>query len=359
MAESYALRSLLFRFEAERAHRMALAGARLLGAVPGASRLAALRYRVDDPRLAHDVFGLRFANPVGLAAGYDKDGIAVRGLAGFGFGHLEVGTVTPEAQPGNPKPRLHRIPEQHALLNSLGFPNSGAESVRRRLRRSRIPGVVVGVNIGKGKETPIERAAADYAGLVGELRGVADFLVVNVSSPNTPGLRRLQSRGYLSELLGQVVRRRDAGNPRPPVLVKASPDLDPGGLDDVLAAVEAAGVDGLIATNTTIDRTGVGARWAGEVGGLSGPPLAAASTAVVRRAARAFAGRLPVVGVGGIDGPAAALEKIRAGASLVQVYTGLVYRGPGLVRAVNRGILAELERTGAGNVAALVGVESS
>jgi dihydroorotate dehydrogenase len=358
MAESYALRSLFFRLEAERAHEMALAGARFLGAVPGAGRLAGVRYRVDDPRLAVAAFGLEFSNPVGLAAGFDKDATAWRGLAGFGFGHIETGTVTPVRQEGNPIPRLHRIPEQHALLNSMGFPSVGAEVVRRRLRRRRRTGLVLGVNLGKARATPIANAAADYAALVWEFRGVADYLVVNVSSPNTPDLRRLQSRGYLTELLGLVVRRRDAGTPRPPILVKVSPDLDPAGLDDVLSAVESTGADGLIATNTTVDRSGVAARWAGESGGISGPPLAAASSAVVRRAFRAFAGRIPVVGVGGIDGPAAALEKIRAGASLVQVYTGLVYRGPGLVRAINRGILDELERTGAGNVAALVGVEN-
>jgi dihydroorotate dehydrogenase len=379
-------RPLLFRLDAERAHDLTLRALGMAGSVGPARRLLRRLFDVRDPRLEVTVAGLRFRNPVGLAAGYDKNGVAVRGLAALGFGHLELGTVTPRPQAGNPKPRVHRLPEARAVVNSMGFPNAGIEALASRLaawnveRESEEPiqaartaaeaaGTVstsgrvvatgaiptrIGVNLGKGKDTPLERAAEDYCRLVRLAHSSArpDYLAINVSSPNTLGLRQLQGRAAMEELLVAVAETRDEIAPRLPVFVKIAPDLSESEIDDVLAAVARSRMDGVIATNTTTSREDVPA--AAEMkGGLSGTPLRARALAVISFIARQTGGRLPIVGVGGIGSAADALAALRAGAHLVQVYTGLVYTGPGLVREINLGLLAACEAEGLAHAGAL------
>jgi dihydroorotate dehydrogenase len=331
------LRPLLFRLDPERAHHLTLNLLRLAGSLPPLS--AALRKAYDvrwpDPV---EVLGLSFRNPVGLAAGYDKDGLAWRGLASLGFGHIEIGTVTLRPQNGNPKPRLFRLKEDEALINRLGFPGRGADFVRSQLEGPRPAGLILGANLGINKDTPLERAADDYTSLLRLFAPLADYLVVNVSSPNTAGLRRLQARSALEGLLAGLTAARAeaaAGLGRPvPLLVKLSPDLTDEELADVVGVVLDAGLDGVVATNTTLRREGLVSAHAGEAGGLSGAPLRRRSTAVVAEICRLSGGRLPVIAVGGVRDAVSAREKLDAGASLVQVYTGLIYRGPGVVKEI-------------------------
>jgi dihydroorotate dehydrogenase len=299
-------------------------------------------YALQHPALTVEAFGLRFANPLGLAAGYDKNGLALRGLACLGFGHLELGTVTPAAQPGNPRPRLFRLPEDHGLINRLGFPNAGAAALQARLRCGRPPGVVLGVNIGKGADTPLERAAEDYVALLEVFYDLADYLAVNVSSPNTTDLRRLQARRHLEGLLAALrearaarVRRSDR---RLPILVKLAPDLSEAELEEAVGAIVEGEMDGIIATNTTLNRDSLRSSNSRETGGLSGRPLRDRSTQVIRQIHALTRGNLPIVGVGGIFEARDAAEKLQAGATLVQLYTGLIYRGPGIVREILRGL---------------------
>ncbi len=325
------LRPLLFRLDPERAHSLTLHLLRLAGSLPPACALIRRLWGAGEKPVR--LWGLTFRNPVGLAAGYDKDALAWRGLACLGFGHIEVGTVTPRPQPGNPRPRLFRLPAQQALLNRMGFPGQGAKAVARRLQGRRPPGLVLGVNIGRNKATPNAHAADDYRLLVRRFAPLADYLAVNVSSPNTEGLRRLQARRDLEALLRALLAERDAAPHRPPLLVKLSPDLTPAALDDALDALLAAGADGVIATNTTTSRAGLPPRWQQEAGGVSGAPLRERSTALIRTIHRR-APRLPIIGVGGIITPADARAKLEAGAALVQVFTGLVYAGPTLPRRI-------------------------
>lgn len=331
-------RRLLFHLDPERAHGLALTAVSGLGLLPPLS--AAARAAWSSEPAPVEVFGLRFPNRVGLAAGYDKDGDGWRGLAALGFGHVEVGTVTPEPQPGNPRPRVFRLVEDRSLVNRMGFPGRGAAYVARRLTGPRPGGLVLGVNIGKQKATPLEEAAQDYERLIDTFAALADYLAVNISSPNTPGLRRLQEPGFLEALLARLAARRDreAGRVgrRVPLLVKLAPDLDDAMLRSAVAAVERAGFDGIIATNTTLARDGLRSPLAAEEGGLSGAALTARSTEVIRAITGDTRGRVPVIGVGGVMSTADARAKISAGASLVQVYTGLVYEGPALVRRIAR-----------------------
>ena len=335
------LRPLLFRMSPERAHATTL---QLLGAAGRTAPLRTVVRALFAPRRARPVtaFGLTFPSPLGLAAGYDKDADAIAGLAVLGFGHVEVGTVTPAPQPGNPRPRLFRLPEDRAVINRLGFPSRGAEAVAARLRERRPPGIVVGVNLGKQKDTPLEAASDDYCRLLRTFAPLGDYLVINVSSPNTLGLRRLQAREALASLLTAVAAERGAqagalGRPVP-VLVKLAPDLSDPELDDALDAVISAGMDGVIATNTTLSREGLRSPRAAEAGGLSGAPLRARSTRVIREIHDRTAGRLPIIGVGGIATADDARAKIDAGARLVQLYTGLIYEGPGAVRRIVEGL---------------------
>ncbi len=332
------IRRLFFLLPPERAHALTLRALALTGRIPPAAAL--LRRLAGAPPRPVEAFGLVFPNPVGLAAGYDKDGAALRGLAALGFGHLEIGTVTPRPQPGNPKPRLFRLPAEQALVNRMGFPSRGASALARRLRAARLPrGVVIGVNIGKNKETPNEQAVQEYLSLLDTFAPLADYLAVNISSPNTAGLRDLQRRAALETLLGALHARRQARFPGGaiPILVKLSPDLTPAQLDAALEAALRSGMDGVILTNTTVSRPGVQAHpLAAERGGLSGAPLRSLSEDALRSALRLLDGRLPVVSVGGILTPEDARRRLDMGAALVQVYTGLVYRGPFLARDIVR-----------------------
>jgi dihydroorotate dehydrogenase len=330
------LRPLIFRLDPEQAHALTIQLLRLAGRAPGVTALLESRFRA--PSRPVEAFGLNFKNPVGLAAGYDKDGLGWRGLAALGFGHIEVGTVTPEAQPGNPRPRLFRLPEEDALINRMGFPGRGAAFVARQLRGPRPPGLVLGVNLGKNQSTPLDNAAADYLHLMRVFAPMADYLVVNVSSPNTVGLRRLQVREALHALLAQLKEEQRAleakNSDRLPVLVKIAPDLSEKELEDALEVMLEVEMAGVIAANTTVGRDGLTSPRANEEGGLSGEPLRRRSTQMVEHIHCFTGGRLPVIAVGGVMGAADAREKLAAGASLVQVYTGLIYRGPGLVKEI-------------------------
>lgn len=328
-------------------------------------------YAVQHPCLETNASGLHFANPVGLAAGYDKNGIAAQGLAALGFGHVEIGTLTRLPQIGNPKPRLYRVIKSNAIINSLGFPNEGVEAflARAKSQESRIqtqPSTlnpqrfVQGINIGKGKDTPIERAAEDYVALLRQVAPYANYVTVNISSPNTLGLRQLQAREMIEGLLKAVMAERQklavtSGQRPVPILVKIAPDLTSDELDDVLAAIMTARADGVIATNTTIGRLDIPKSFVELKGGLSGRPLRYLSTEMIRLIYKRTNGQLPIIGVGGIDSADAAIEKIRAGASLVQVYTGMVFTGPSLAKQINRGLIRECKRLGLKNIGELCG----
>lgn len=330
---------LLFRFPAERAHKLVFALLKGMLWIPGAKAVAKALYQVKDPSLEREVFGLRFPNPVGLAAGFDKDALLFRELSCMGFGFIEIGTLTPQPQPGNPAPRLFRLPADHALINRMGFNNRGVEAAVRRLRRKK-GNIIIGGNIGKNKVTPNAQANDDYEKCFHALHPYVDYFVINVSSPNTPNLRELQEKAPLTELLAHVQQLNNkTGQPRP-VLLKIAPDLTNPQLDDIVDIVRETRIDGIIATNTTISREGLITPPA-EVeetgaGGLSGDPLRERSTEVIRYIVNRSEGRIPVIGVGGIRHPQDALEKLEAGASLVQVYTGFIYEGPALIKKINR-----------------------
>lgn len=328
-------RPLLFKLDPETAHRLTLQLIRLGGYQP---LNLLLRAMYSGPAKLVKAFGLHFCNPVGLAAGYDKDGLAWRGLAALGFGHIEIGTVTPRPQPGNPKPRVFRLVEDRAVINRMGFPGLGADYVAGRLRNRTVRQIIVGVNLGKNKDTPLEEAASDYITLMRQFTPLADYLAINVSSPNTIGLRRLQGRDLLEGLLGTIAKERGSNaagrGGRTPILVKLAPDLSDEELDDALSVILRTGMDGVIATNTTLGRDGLSSKQREETGGLSGEPLRDRSEAVLRSVVKKLDGRLPVVSVGGVMGPEDARKRLDAGAALVQVYTGLVYSGPGLVKQI-------------------------
>jgi dihydroorotate dehydrogenase len=324
----------------------------------------ALELQRRDPRLQQTLFGCRFANPVGLAAGFDKNGVAAALWDRFGFGFAELGTVTWEAQPGNPRPRLFRLAAERAALNRMGFNNEGARAVRRILERQKLPPpgqrpAVLGLNLGKSRLTSLQLAPDDYASSLELLAPLADYAVVNVSSPNTPGLRELQEESQLRRLVERL-RRLPAC---PPLLVKIAPDLEDDAIDAIARLAYEEGLAGVIAVNTSQDRLGLGQRRLAatgrlleeEAGGLSGRPLRQRALEVLRRL-RATAGpALPLVGVGGIDGPQAAWERITAGASLVQIYTGWIYEGPILVPEILEGLVQQLERHGLATLAEAVG----
>lgn len=356
-------RPLLFRLDPEQAHETAMGA--LAAAAPFLAR-APSPYRVRDPRLAQVVAGVDFPGPVGLAAGFDKNARAVGAWPALGFGFAEIGTVTALAQPGNPRPRIVRLPADRALVNRMGFNNDGAEAVARRLEGARRRGLLgripLGVNIGKSKVTDLDDAPADYARSFALLSPYADYLVVNVSSPNTPGLRELQDRDRLEVILRRLVDadlRRSArdGGERLPMFVKLAPDLGDAAVDDVVDLAGEIGIAGIVVSNTTIGREGLSSppELTAEQGGLSGAPLRARSTALVRRAYLRGGGHLAVIGVGGVFGADDAWEKIAAGASLVQVYTGFVYTGPALLRGIATGLAERMRREGASRLAEVVG----
>ncbi|MDB5712658.1 MAG: quinone-dependent dihydroorotate dehydrogenase [Sphingomonadales bacterium] len=325
------LRPLLFRLDPERAHRLTIAGLRL---VPqGATRF--------DPRLAVTVAGLDFPSPIGLAAGFDKDAEVPDAMLRLGFGSVEVGTITPLPQIGNPKPRLFRLTEDEAVINRMGFNNGGQPAARARLAARRKMGIV-GVNIGANKDATDR--IADYADGVRDMADVADYLAINISSPNTPGLRALQDAGALRELLAAIRDARKTGGP--PVFLKVAPDLEPADIDDISRAAIDHGIDALIVANTTIGRPPLKSRHASETGGLSGAPLEQLALDRLRDFRSATGRQLPLIAAGGISSAQDAYARIRAGASLVQLYSALVYHGPGLAREITGGLLKCLEADG-------------
>ncbi|HSF29931.1 MAG TPA: quinone-dependent dihydroorotate dehydrogenase [Candidatus Tectomicrobia bacterium] len=352
------LQPLFVRIDPERAHHLTLWLLQQLARMPSVQKLWQRWRPLEHGALQSQVAGLHFPNPVGLAAGFDKNAVAVGAFPTLGFGFVEVGTVTPRPQVGNPRPRLFRLPADQALINRLGFNNDGAAAVARRLRTSP-HGIPVGINLGKNADTPLEQALDDYCAGLEALFDVGDYLVVNVSSPNTPGLRTLQGRAHLGTLLSGVQAANRAlahvrrVQPRP-LFVKIAPDLKPDELDDVVAAVQACALDGIIATNTTLER-GELRTPTSEAGGLSGCPLRHRSTAVIRHVYRRAQGRMPIIGVGGIFSADDAYEKICAGASLVQLYTGLIYQGPGLPHRINVGLVRLLQRDGLTHLSQAVG----
>ncbi len=325
------VRPLLFALDAERAHHLTLAGLRLAER----SGLAALLPRPVWHGPPVEVMGLHFANPVGLAAGLDKDGECIDGLAALGFGFLEIGTVTPRPQPGNPAPRLFRLPQAHALINRMGFNNQGVAHLCQQVRAARYRGIL-GINLGKNADTPLEQALDDYLTGFEAVYPLASYVTINISSPNTKNLRALQDADTLGPLLGGLkaaqIRLADRHGRLVPVAVKIAPDLEPAALAALAGQLRRHRIDAVIATNTTLARDAVrGLPHAEETGGLSGAPLREPATAIVRALSRELAGELPIIAAGGILDGAAAQEKILAGASLVQLYTGLIYRGPALV----------------------------
>lgn len=340
---------LLFGLSAETAHGTVYSLLRAVQGTPIAGMLSQ-HYTHSDPRLSMTVFDCEFSNPVGIAAGFDKNAQIPSVLACLGFGHVEVGGVTAERQPGNPRPRLFRLPKDRALINRMGFNNHGADVIGERLARTSV-NVPVGVNIGKSKSTPLSSAPDDYRYTYERVASGSDYFVVNVSSPNTPGLRELQNREHLEQILSALL---DAG--ASPLLVKLSPDLSDSAIKEVLAVVDDFELDGIITTNTTTDRPdslrGINRA---EKGGLSGDPIEERATQAVRFVAERT--DVPVIGVGGVSDAAGAYAKIRAGASLVQLYTGFIYEGPSIARDINRGLLELIERDGFSSIEEAVGAD--
>ncbi len=346
----HALKPVLFRLDPERAHELSVDALALLGRVrPACAALERLNRLAPALHRPVECFGLKFPNAVGLAAGFDKNGHAWPGAAALGFGHVEIGTVTFHAQPGNPRPRAFRYPTEEAVINRMGFNNDGAAALATRLAKLPGPGqrsIPLGINLGKSKVTPLDQAMADYLGSFRLLADHADYIVVNVSSPNTPGLRELQDAAWLTPLLAVLVAengaRVAAGQAHRPLLLKIAPDLSFLQIDAVLQVIADLKLDGIIATNTTLARPGALAS-VNEAGGLSGAPVRRRSTEIINYISRATDGRLPIIGVGGIMDEVAAGEKLDAGATLVQLYTGLIYRGPFFAAEVARA-LAQRQR---------------
>lgn len=331
------IRNILFRIDAEKIHYMVMNGLNRAYAISPLRGIIRSMFTSKRKNLERTVFGITFPNPVGLAAGFDKDARFTDALACLGFGFIEIGTVTPRPQPGNPKPRLFRLPADKALINRMGFNNGGAEAAAARLRQRR-ERVIIGGNIGKNKDTPNEDATSDYEKCFHQLYDTVDYFVVNVSSPNTPGLRALQDREPLTQLLNRLQQlNKEKGNPKP-LLLKIAPDLTNEQLDDIIAIVRDTAIDGVVSSNTTIDRSGLKTE-ANKVeaigaGGLSGAPLRRRATEVVKYLHSNSGGSFPIIASGGIFTAEDAREKLDAGASLVQVYTGFIYQGPGIAKSI-------------------------
>jgi dihydroorotate dehydrogenase len=334
------IRPLLFCFDPEEVHYFTFSLIRILNKIPGFSFLVKMLYDLNDPRLEREVFGIKFKNPVGLAAGFDKDAKLYQELSNFGFGFIEIGTLTPVGQEGNPKKRLFRLKEDNAIINRMGFNNGGVKEAIERLKNNK--DVLIGGNIGKNKVTPNEEAVKDYEICFEALFPYVDYFVVNVSSPNTPNLRELQDKKPLTELLQTL---QDSNNSKPkqkPILLKIAPDLTDEQLLDIIDIVNETKIAGVIATNTTISREGLQSENKSEMGGLSGIPLTNRSTEVIRFLSEKSNQSFTIIGVGGIHSAEDAIEKLNAGASLVQLYTGFIYEGPALVKAINKKILEQI-----------------
>ena len=337
------LKPLLFNVDPERAHHLTVSLFRTALKVPFAASIFNGLYGFQSPKLERKVFGLKFKNPVGLAAGFDKDGKYHKEMSKLGFGFIEIGTVTPLPQGGNPQPRLFRLKQDEALINRMGFNNDGVDAMVERLKSHRPKDVVLGGNIGKNKVTPNEKAIDDYVICFNKLHDYVDYFVVNVSSPNTPGLRDLQDKEPLTKILSKLMSLNMEKANRKPILLKIAPDLTDSQLDDIIDIVADTKIDGVVATNTTIDRSGLTTPTSAVEqignGGLSGRPLQKRATEVIKYLHVKSNGAFPIIGVGGIDSAKAAQEKIEAGASLVQIYSGMVYQGPTLVSKINKGLL--------------------
>ena len=336
------LKPLFFRLAPEKAHKTTVRLFKVLCAIPGMKSIFRSIYGVRHQGLRRELFGLTFDNPVGLAAGFDKDAEVIDEFSTLGFGFIEIGTVTPKGQPGNPQPRLFRLTEDEALINRMGFNNQGMEAALERLKK-RKSGIILGGNIGKNKVTPNEQATEDYLLSFHKLHDFVDYFVVNVSSPNTPNLRELQEKEPLKQLLLTLKTANSEKSKPKPILLKIAPDLTNEQLDDIIEITQEVELDGLIATNTTISREGL--QTTDETleaignGGLSGKPVKQRSTEVIRYIHQRSNGQIPIIGVGGIHSAEDAIEKFEAGASLVQLYTGFVYEGPALIKRINKELL--------------------
>jgi len=343
----FLLKPILFKFDPEKVHYFVTKNLRRFNRFPGGAALSRAIWAVNDARLEREVFGLKFKNPVGLAAGFDKNADVINEMANLGFGFIEVGTVTPLPQDGNPKPRMFRLPADGGLINRMGFNNMGMDVVAEHIAAYRKnasaaqKGLIIGGNIGKNKLTPNEDAVSDYIKCFDRLFDVVDYFVVNVSSPNTPGLRALQEKEPLMDLLNTLQKRNNKNGISRPILLKIAPDLTNEQLDDIVEIVQQTGIAGIIATNTTISRDGLTSpeELKNETGGLSGVPLTKRSTEVIAYLYKKSNGAFPIIGVGGIHSAEDAIEKLNAGAVLVQLYTGFIYEGPGLIGRINKRIL--------------------
>ncbi len=333
------IRPLLFKFDPEKVHHFTFSVLKGIQKIPFVSNIIRQKYVIEDPRLEREIFGLKFKNPVGLAAGFDKDARLYQELSNFGFGFIEIGTITPKPQEGNPKKRIFRLPEDSAIINRMGFNNGGVIDVVERLKKNK--NVLIGGNIGKNKVTPNEKAIYDYLICFDILYDVVDYFVVNVSSPNTPNLRELQDKEPLKNLLQTLQERNKTKPTLKPILLKIAPDLTDEQLLDIIDIVKSTKIAGIIATNTTISREGLKSENLKETGGLSGKPLKNRSTEVIRFLSQKSCNAFPIIGVGGIHSAEDALEKLEAGASLVQLYTGFIYEGPKLIKEINQKILAQ------------------
>lgn len=336
------IRPLLFQLSAEKAHQSTFFLAKVAFNIPGVKSINRSLFHVKSPKLERELFGIKFPNPVGLAAGFDKDAKLIDELASLGFGFIEIGTITPKAQPGNPQPRLFRLQEDNGIINRMGFNNQGIESAIERLRKRKSK-VIIGGNIGKNKLTPNDEAFNDYEKCFQQLYPYIDYFVVNVSSPNTPGLRELQEKEPLMQLLNHLMQLNREQENTKPILLKIAPDLTNQQLDDIIEIVNETKIDGVIATNTTISRDGLKTPESTikEIGngGLSGKPLGKRATEVIHYLNEKSNSAFPIIGVGGIMSEKDALEKLEAGASLVQLYTGFIYEGPNLIKKINQAIL--------------------
>ncbi|WP_411894380.1 quinone-dependent dihydroorotate dehydrogenase [Winogradskyella sp. A2] len=335
------IRPILFLFDPEKVHYFTFSLIRNLSKIPGVKSLFKNLYLVENPLLERELFGLKFKNPVGLAAGFDKDAKLYNELSNFGFGFIEIGTLTPKPQPGNPKKRLFRLKSDSAIINRMGFNNGGVEEAVLRLKKNK--GVLIGGNIGKNKITPNENAIEDYEICFEALFDYVDYFVVNVSSPNTPNLRALQDKEPLTNLLKALQVLNFGKDVSKPILLKIAPDLTDEQLMDIIDIVKITKIDGVIATNTTISREGLKSSNKSETGGLSGKPLTDRSTEVIRFLAEKSDKSFPIIGVGGIHSAEDALEKFEAGADLVQLYTGFVYEGPKLIKDINKALIKKAQ----------------
>ena len=334
------IRPILFWFDPEKVHYFTFSLIRILFKIPGVSFLFRKMYVINDKRLETEVFGLKFKNPVGLAAGFDKDATLFKELSNFGFGFIEIGTLTPKGQDGNTKKRLFRLKQDNAIINRMGFNNKGVLKAVEKLKKNK--GVLIGGNIGKNKLTPNEDAIIDYEICFDVLYDYVDYFVVNVSSPNTPNLRDLQEKEPLTKLLKALQKENLAKPKQKPILLKIAPDLTDTQLLDIIDIVKETKIAGVIATNTTLSREGLQSDNKSETGGMSGKPMRNRSTEVIRFLSENSNKAFPIIGVGGIHSPEDAIEKLEAGASLIQIYTGFIYEGPSLIKAINKKILESL-----------------